>query len=288
MSPSPTRSDRGTRRADLQRRQRKKPRPLWVQKGIRLSGFVLVLGVLAGVPLWLWNSGWLPGKLNRMETALLNHTAQAGLSSNNVFVTGRIETASADVMMALDVNKDEPLLTFNPVEAKHRLENLPWVREASVQRRFPNTIVVNLTERTPIGFLQQDRQLSLVDERGIVLAKDGLGRWSGLPILIGEQAPQRAPELMRLLNDHPEIYRRVEAMTLINQRRWDLQLDNKVRVMLPEDDIANALVRLDRAQNESRLIEKDIEAIDLRLADRLTIRPTPGGAARREAPKEGI
>lgn len=282
------RSDRGTRRADLQRRQRKKPRPLWLQRGLRLAGVALVLGVIGGTPYWLWQSGWLPGKIAQAENAVLRRTAVAGLSSDNIFVTGRNETVPNDVVMALNVSKDQPLLNFSPVEAKRRLENLPWVREASVQRRFPNTIVVNLTEREPIGFLQQDRQLALVDENGTILAKDGLGRWAGLPVLIGEKAPQHAPELMKLLSAHPELYRRVKAMTLINQRRWNLRLDNNVDVLLPEADMAKALVRLDRAQSDSRLLEKDISSVDLRLPDRMIVAPTAGGAARRAAPKEGI
>lgn len=285
---SAMKSDRGTRRADLQRRQRKKPRPLWLQRGLKVAGLALVLGTIAGTPYWLWSSGWLPNKIDRMENALLARTSVAGLQSDNIFVTGRSETVAADVMMALNVHKDQPLLTFSPAEAKQRLENLPWVREASVQRRFPNTIVVNLTERQPIGFLQKDRQLSLVDASGTILAKDGLGRWAGLPILIGEQAPQQAPELMKILNGHPEIYRRVAAMTYISQRRWDLHLDNKITVMLPEEDMAGALVRLDRVQQESRLLEKDIASIDLRLADRMAINPTASATARRNAPKEGI
>lgn len=282
------RSDRGTRRADLQRRQRKKPRPLWLQRSLKAAPAVLMLAMFAGIPYYLWSSGWLPGKINKMETALLERTSEAGLSSDNVFVTGRNETVAADVMMALDVRKNQPLLTFDPVLAKQRLENLPWVREASVQRRFPNTIVVNLTERQPIGFLQKDRQLSLVDESGIILAKDGLGRWAGLPILIGENAPQHAPDLMRLLNGHPEIYRRVQAMTYISLRRWTLRLDNNIDVLLPEDDVATALTRLERAQSESRVLDKDVKEIDLRLPDRLRITPTSGGIARRAAPKEGI
>lgn len=283
-----SRSDRGTRRADIQRRQRKKPRPVWMQRGLRIGGVVALAGLVLAGPYYLYSSGWVGTKLTNAENAVLARTAKAGLTADNIFVTGRTETVAADVMMALNVNKDQPLLAFNPVEAKKRLENLPWVREASVQRRFPNTIMVDLTERQPIGFLQKDRQLSLVDETGIILAKDGLGRWSGLPILIGENAPQRAPELMRLLNDHPEIYRRVQAMTLINQRRWTLRLDNNIDVQLPETELAEALNRLEKAQSEGRVMDKDVKEIDLRLADRLRITPTSGGAARRAAPKEGI
>lgn len=283
-----SRSDRGTRRADLQRRQRRKPRPLWVQRGLRLGGVLALAGLVLAGPYYLWSSGWIGSKLASAENAVLARTAKAGLTADNIFVTGRSETVAADVMMALDVNKDQPLLAFDPAAAKQRLENLPWVREASVQRRFPNTIMVNLTERQPIGFLQKDRQLSLVDETGIILAKDGMGRWAGLPILIGENAPQRAPELMRLLNGHPEIYRRVQALTLVNQRRWTLRLDNNIDVQLPENDVAQALIRLGKAQSESRVLDKDVKEIDLRLPDRLRITPTAGGAARRAAPKQGI
>ncbi len=283
-----SRSDRGTRRADLQRRQRKKPRPLWLQRGLRVGGVVVLASLVLAGPYYLWSSGWVGSKIASAENALLTRTAKAGLRADDIYVTGRTETAAADVMMALNVNQGQPLLAFDPIEAKKRLENLPWVREASVQRRFPDTIMVNLTERQPIGFLQKDRQLSLVDETGIILAKDGLGRWSGLPILIGENAPQQAPELMRLLNGHPEIYRRVQAMTLVNQRRWALRLDNNIDVQLPENDVAEALNRLDKAQSEGRLLDKDVKEIDLRLPDRLRITPTSGGAARRAAPKEGI
>lgn len=282
------RSDRGTRRADLQRRQRKKPRPLWLQRGLRLGATALVLTAIVGTPYWMWSSGWLPGKIDAIETAWLNRSANAGLTADNIFVTGRNETSASDVLQAVNISRDQPLLSFSPRDAKQRLENLPWVREASVQRRFPNTVMVNITERTPIGFLQQNRQLSLVDESGTILAKDGLGRWSSLPVLIGEQAPQNAPALMKELNGHPEIYRRVKAMTFINQRRWNLRLDNNVDVLLPENEIPTALDRLDRAQTDSHILEKDITAVDLRLADRMIVTPTPAAAARRAAPKEGI
>lgn len=284
------RSDRGTRRADLQRRQRKKPRPLWLQRGLRLGATALVLTAIVGTPYWMWSSGWLPGKIDAIETAWLNRSASAGLTADYIFTTGLNETSTSDVLQAINISisKKQPLLSFSPHDAKQRLENLPWVREASVQRRFPNTVMVNITERTPIGFLQQNRQLSLVDESGTILAKDGLGRWSSLPILIGEQAPQHAPLLMKELNSHPEIYRRVKAMTFVNQRRWNLRLDNNVDVLLPENEIPTALDRLDRAQTDSHILEKDITAVDLRLADRMIVTPTPAAAARRAAPKEGI
>lgn len=286
-----SRSDRGTRREHLQRvKNRKKPKPLWFTNGLKLAVVAGVFLVLGAIPYWAVSSGWVSTKLGQANLAWQRHTATAGLTADNIFVNGRIETASADVLLAVDVTKGSPLLAFAPENAKARLENLPWVKEARVERRFPNTIVVNLQERAPIGFFQQNGQLSLVDETGIILAKDGLGRWAGLPVLVGTNAPQRAPELLQHLQEHPDLYRRLKAATLVNERRWTLRLQNNTDVLLPEDNLAQALVRLEGAQQDTRLLEKDVASIDLRLADRMIVTPaTPAKpAATTTTKKQGI
>ena len=46
--------------------------------------------------------------------------------------------------------------------------------------------------------------------------------------------------------------------------------------------------RLESAEADSRILEKDISVIDLRLPDRMIITPTPAAQARARQPKEGI
>lgn len=285
---STLRSDRGTRRADLQRRQRKKPRPLWLQQTLRYGLRGVIPALLIGAGLWSVQSGWASEKAAHLQAFFYEKTAAAGLSSTYIFVTGRTQTSIDAVHEMVAAPPHSPLLAFDPAQAKERLQTLPWVHEASVQRRFPNTIMVTLTEREPIGFLQQDNKLALVDSTGTILTRDNLGRWAGLPVLIGEQAPQKAAEVMHLLNMHPEIYRRVTSMTFINQRRWNIRLDERLDILLPENDIADALRRLENAQQEGDLIDKDTTSVDLRLPDRLIVNSSAGATARRSAPKQGI
>lgn len=281
-------SDRGTRREHLQRKQRKKPTPLWLQRGLRLGGAALVLALLVGAPIWYWNSGKGPARLEIIEQAALAHTAQAGLSADNIFVTGRSETAAADVTLALGLSKAQPLLAFDPQTARSQLEKLTWVKEANVERRFPNTVFVNLTERQPIGFFQRDGKLALVDDSATILAIDNLSRWAGLPVLVGEGAPQAASALIEQLKAHPEIFGRIKALTYLNQRRWNVRLTNNIDILLPERDVSAALDRLENAHIEGKLLDKDIQSVDLRQGDRMIVSPTRAAAARRAAPKEGI
>lgn len=280
----------GTRRSDLNRMRkgRKKPQPLWAVRA-RRYGFV-ALGLLGfvAVPYWIFSSGWIGQQTGRMERGWLQYTATAGLAVHDIFVTGRSETPGADVLLALKVEKGQPMLDFDPSTAKSVLETLPWVKEARVERRFPGTILVALTERQPVGYLQREGVQSLVDEDGTVLATGRSGRWANMPVLVGEGSPKAAPALLRELADWPDLYGRVKALTFVNQRRWDLHLDNSVVVRLPENDPASALVRLNRAQQESQLLDKAVAAVDLRQTDRMVVEPTAEAAARRSAPDEGI
>ena len=52
---------------------------------------------------------------------------------------------------------------------REQIESLPWVQEAHVQRVMPNKIRVEVTERTPVAFLRNGSDLSLVDAQGVIL-----------------------------------------------------------------------------------------------------------------------
>lgn len=56
-------------------------------------------------------------------------------------------------------------------ERRESLESLPWVEQAHVQRVMPNKIRVEIVERTPVAFLRNGSDLSLVDAQGVILER---------------------------------------------------------------------------------------------------------------------
>jgi cell division protein FtsQ len=59
------------------------------------------------------------------------------------------------------------------------------------------------------------------------------------------------------------------------QRRWNLRLNNGADVMLPEGHEVEALDRLIQLQQEHAVLDRPLAAIDMRLGDRLVLRPKP-------------
>ena len=96
-----------------------------------------------------------------------------------------------------------------------------------------------------------------------------------LPLVVGEGAPQEAPELLSLLAEFPSLQEEVRAATLVSGRRWDLTLFNGMTVHLPEDDLLPAVIQLVSLDQGHQLFARDIQEIDLRMADRMTVQLAP-------------
>jgi cell division protein FtsQ len=175
---------------------------------------------------------------------------------------------------------------FSPAAAKQRLEALPWVRQASVERMLPGTIMVRLSERQPMALWQRHRQLSLIDRDGVEIAGVDLGRFTHLPVVVGDDAPQHTANLLALIATEPDLEKRVTAAVRVGGRRWNLKFDNGVDVQLPEVNAGAAWSRLAEVERDGKVLSRDIAAVDLRLPDRLVVRmvrdnnPVPAPAAK--------
>lgn len=207
--------------------------------------------------------------------ATLRTTARAGLSVTEILVTGRRNTPESHVIAAVGVKLGAPLLAFDPATARVELERLPWVRSADVERHFPGSVVVRLVEREPLALWQTRGTFSVVDRQGEEIRGVDPGLFRHLPTVVGDDAPRHAAALLALLATEPELMKRVAAAIRIAGRRWDLVLDNDIRVQLPEHEAGQAWVKLASAERAERLLDRNVTHVDLRALDRITVRVAP-------------
>jgi cell division protein FtsQ len=238
------------------------------RRGLAAIAAILALG---GGALGAWHVA-RSGEVGR---ALLAGTARLGLAVGNIEVIGRHMTSSEAILRTVGARRGTPILGVSPEAAKTRLEGLPWVRSASVERRLPDTLRIRLVEREPFALWQRDGKLALIDRDGTVITDEKLGRFPGLVVLVGDEAPRRAAELMEMLAGQPELARRVAAAVLVGGRRWNIRLDNGIDIELPESGSAAAWAQLARLERRDSLLARDIQVVDMRLPDRLVVRVTP-------------
>lgn len=94
-----------------------------------------------------------------------------------------------------------------PLDARRsQLQQLPWVESARVLRILPNRIRVELTERTPIAFLRNGRDLALVDAHGVILDRPE-GEDLHFPIVTGLTDSMPVEEREKRMQSYQEFLR---------------------------------------------------------------------------------
>jgi len=232
------------------------------------AGFVIVL---AGVV--VAHSAQRGGTINSLQERF---GRAIDLRVQDIEFHGQSNTPEPLLRAALGVAKGDPILGFSVEGARKRIESLSWVEHVAVERRLPDTIYVDLTERRPYAIWQNQGKFQLIDRNGEVVTNEDVAAFSDLPLVVGLGAPAHAADMLTALAAAPDIKSRVAAIVRVGERRWNLQLKNNVTVMLPEGHETAALTRLTDLQAQQRLLDRPLVFVDMRLPDRMAVRVRPG------------
>ena len=214
--------------------------------------------------------------------ALGEGIGQAGFTLKRVEITGARRVSRLDIYnVAFDQDSMAmPLVDLSATRA--RLLEFGWIRDAQVSRRLPDTLVVHVIERRPAAIWQNNQQLSLIDQEGIVLEPVRLEAMPDLPLLIGPQANRHVAALAALLDTAPRLRPQVAGATWVGRRRWDIRFQSGELLTLPEGEEAarRAIQRFAMLDQQDPLLGRGFARIDMRDPRRAYIRITRQPGAR--------
>jgi len=252
------------------------------QRVPRFLGTYLALGFFTGVvTLGLWQGGHLDSFIH--ENGQPHHAlARAvGLGLEQITISGISQIRENEVLAAAGINSKLSLAFLDVNDLRERLERVPLIKSASVRKLYPNELVIGLTERDPYALWQNNGELFIIAADGTVIDLMQDERFVDLPFVVGENANVRSKDYLALLDAAGPLKSRIRAGTLVAGRRWTLKMDNGMDVRLPELGAAQAMARLVKLEAEQKILEKDVLAIDLRMADRVVVRLSEEAATAR-------
>ena len=211
----------------------------------------------------------------------LNLLKNNGLAVEHVIVDGRTRTKKNALLEALNIQKGDFIYDVDVSSKLESVKNLPWVQSARVERRLPDTVYIKLIERHPIGFWQEHKKHYLVDTNGDLIGQYPLKEFPGFIVATGKDANKNLPHLIEALSPYDSVYAKITGAIYVSNRRWDLILNNRVTVKLPEDNIEDALKRVYELAAENRLMSPKIDTIDLRSPGKVYFYMSKGGHSRK-------
>ena len=237
--------------------------------GVALSALAALIG-------WqVYNGKFVETTGKFLSEAYAGATAATGFAIKNIAVEGRERTDKHLLMEAIDTKPKESLLALSIDEVKERIEKISTIREARVERRLPDTLHITLVERTPMAVWQNKGTLSVIDRDGVVLKEENPAHYKHLLVVVGTQAPEKLDELLGILKQQPQLASKVVAAVRVGERRWDIKMQQGVKVMLPEEHAEKAWDYLAELERDRQILSNNLRQIDLRLDEKAFIRLTP-------------
>ncbi|MEC7378112.1 MAG: cell division protein FtsQ/DivIB [Pseudomonadota bacterium] len=235
--------------------------------------FGLLRGVLAAVP-------WLQVGLGAVIVLL------AGLVP---WGTGKVLTAMDQQILAVDVKGNfvgdsrvaieraagnwigKSYFATDLSEIKASLERRPWVESAAVRRVWPDRLVIDIREKTPLAYWTDGR---LVSRTGQLFAPPNPEVAGPLPRLAGPDERVRDVIAMARTMSDRLVARGLgfSGLALEHRGAWTLQLTNGIEVVLGRDQVEQRFERF-MTVYENRLAARsnEVSRVDARYTNGVAV-----------------
>lgn len=244
-----------------------------------------ILPVIAGglIVAFLVTGLMLNGSVQKFSSKLVqNVTAvthksleKSGFGLRDVTVEGRFNTRRAELRRVVKARIGESIFKIDLDATRVRVENLPWVKSATVTRILPDLLHIQIEERKAFALWRHNKSTSLIDRTGAIIQTRSLDKYQTLPYVRGKKSEHTAAQLFDLLSDYPVVRNRMIGAERISDRRWTIYLDHGGSIHLPAEKVKNALNLLMDMERDKKVLAMKGRVIDLRLPDRVVLRARP-------------
>lgn len=125
-------------------------------------------------------------------------------------------------------------------DVKESFETLPWVRQASVRRAWPNGLVVSIEEQKPLAIWGKSEQQKLMNVHGEVFNGSTAELDDNSPLIELSGPDGSSKEVLRLYLKASAWFKpwdaEVKSLILSDRYAWHIKLSNGVRIEFGRDE----------------------------------------------------
>ena len=200
-------------------------------------------------------------KLNFLNKVLINN----GFVIKNIEIVGVNHLDKDEIIKIISTYNNINIFNVNINNIYREIKNNTWIKKASVEIIYPNTIKILLTEKKPIAIWQNRYGNSLITKNGDVISEKNLEKFkSYLPIIIGQNAHKNVHSILKILSSNKDFFQNIWSLTFVNERRWDVHFNQGLTIRLPSKNEKNAWEKIVNLNQKFNLLSLGLTEIDLR------------------------
>lgn len=176
----------------------------------------------------------------------------------HIHISGSSLVSQEKILGNMEIKEGDNILVFDPAQATAKLEGDPWIYRAVVTRRLPDTVEVQIQERSAVAAIMLDR-LYLVDSRGDVFTEPA-GSSPGLPLLTGltsEDIMSSSRESSRVMEAALSLIVSLDKKSMLSGRPLRIDMDKVFGLSMADGEQgAKVFMGFDDYEEKLRLLQK--------------------------------
>ena len=190
----------------------------------------------------------------------------------HVDVSGNNLLSEQFILKLTDIKIGQKLYLISVRDIREKLVKLDEVKDVHISLNYSGTIKIIIFERKPFAIWWNKKAPWLIDDEGnkILKIKD-VEVYKDLIIIFGQNFDNKLKKFLDLLRPF-SLYKKVKSLHYIGNRRWDVYTEDNIVVKLPENNVDNAVKKIEKILKSLKYKDK-VDIIDLRLyPERLFLR----------------
>jgi len=177
--------------------------------------------------------------------------------------------------------KGKNLFFLQPKIIQKKILSNPLIYNAEVTKRYPDKLFINIEEKQPILLILDNKKKYMFDSNDEITEIDDefMSRYSIFDSLLkaeGSNTTKEAKEISEIFVQK-DFTKRISGLYKIGNRRFDMIVDRKIKIMLPEkinkDQIIDVFNLIDKLKANNDLHKDAVYSIvDLRVNKRIFIK----------------
>lgn len=163
------------------------------------------------------------------------------------------------------------MLWLNVQDLEGAVNQLPWVENANLTRKWPDEIFIRITEQTPIA---RWNNTQLLNNHGGIFTPDTSTPIPNLPSLYGPKNLQNTvwegyQDMNKILS---QIGLKILSASMTSRQVWDVYLNNGIHLILGRQDVVKRLKRFVSVYPKISPRANNIQYVDLRYSDGFAVK----------------
>ncbi|WP_045215147.1 cell division protein FtsQ/DivIB [Desulfonatronovibrio magnus] len=169
----------------------------------------------------------------------------------HIEVNGNKQLTYAKLTELMEVNPGDNVLQLRMSELQSRLRVNPWVESVSLQRVFPDKLVINISERQAYFWIQDGEKMCYADARGRIITSLSPGRFVSLPVLYIERDKREEDleSLVMMLENRafPFSLQDISWINIRNSGTVEMRVESqRMKIIMDRKNLRSGPVKLNR------------------------------------------